>query len=174
VEVYFGEGVEAYVTPAGPARVGIAFLCEQAARRSYGELLALFPEVEERVVGSACDSALAGAGPLSRAARVRSLDRLLMVGDAAGYVDAITGEGISLALQCALELGKILPEGLAAGATRDAFRLWEQAEARRFALYATFARLVLGLARRPQARRATLGFFSRHPRIFSALVGAFT
>jgi flavin-dependent dehydrogenase len=172
VEVHFGDQVEAYVTPVGPGRVGIAFLCEGSARASYRALLARFPELLRRVAGSGYDSELAGAGPLARAVRARTADRLVLVGDASGYLDAITGEGLSLAFQGALALGRVLPEALAAGATREVFAGWERGEARRFALYATTTRFVLGLARRPAARRRSLGFLARHPRLFAAMVGA--
>jgi flavin-dependent dehydrogenase len=172
VEVHFGDGVEAYVTPAGPGRVGVAFLCEDAARAPYPALLARFPALAAQLEGAALDSSPAGAGPLARQARARALDRLVLVGDAAGYVDAITGEGLSLAFASALALAEVLPAALAAGAAREAFQAWAGAEARRFARYAAAARTVLGLARRPVARRAALAFFAGHPRLFASLVGA--
>jgi flavin-dependent dehydrogenase len=171
VEVHFGEGVEAYVTPAGPGRVGVAFLCEEAARAPYQELLERFPVLAARLGGAAFDSPAAGAGPLARAASARALDRLILVGDAAGYVDAVTGEGLSLAFEGALALGRALPGALARGARRDAFAAWEAEERRRFARYAVGARAVLGLARRPAARRSALRFLARHPRAFAHLVG---
>ncbi len=171
VEVHFADGVEAYVTPAGPHRIGIAFLYEEAAHASYRALLARFPSLARQVSGSAHDSALAGAGPLARVARARAVDRLVLLGDASGYVDAVTGEGLSLALQGALALGRALPLALASGAGRAAFSDWERGEARRFALYAVTTRFVLGLARRPAARRASLAFLARHPRLFASMVG---
>jgi len=39
-----------------------------------------------------------GAGPLRQRARSRVAGRVLLVGDAGGYVDALTGEGVSLAV----------------------------------------------------------------------------
>ncbi len=170
VEVHFADGVEAYVTPAGPGRVGVAFLYERAARDGYGALLARFPELARRLAGAEHDSTPAGVGPLARQARARALDRLALLGDASGYVDAITGEGLSLALQGALALGRALPDAVAAGAPRGSFSAWEREEARRFASYALSTRLVLGLARRPSARRDALGFLARHPRLFARLV----
>jgi menaquinone-9 beta-reductase len=172
VEVHFGDGAEAYVTPAGPERVGIAMLCEEASRASHGDLLERFPALAARVHGVAADSRPAGAGPLARAARARALDRLVLVGDAAGYVDAITGEGLSLAFEGALALARALPDALARGARREDFAAWEREEERRFARYAVAARAVLGLARRPGARRAALRFLADHPRVFAHLVGA--
>jgi len=171
VEVHFADGVEAYVTPAGPGRVGIAFLCEAARRASFHALLARFPDLARQVAGAPYDSTLAGAGPLARAARTRVVDRLVFLGDAAGYVDAITGEGLSLAFQGALALGQALPRALASGATRETLSDWEKGEARRFALYAVTTRIVLGLARRPAARRPALAFLARHPHLFTGAVG---
>jgi flavin-dependent dehydrogenase len=171
VEVHFIDGAEAYVTPVGPRRVGIALLCEDAARASYPALLARFPEVERRVASCPSDSANAGAGHIAPEAQVRNDNRILM-GDAAGYVDAITGEGLSLAFVGALALARELPAALAAGARRDTFARWERGERWRFARYAATARTVLALARRPSARRALMALLGRHPRLFSGLVGA--
>lgn len=171
VEVHFADGLEAYVTPTGPRRVGVAFLCERHARAGVSELLARFPALARRLAGVPFDSRAAGVGRLARSSRARVLDRLVLVGDAAGYLDAITGEGVSLALASALALGRVLPEALAARATRQAFAAWERGEARRFAAYAIAVRAVLGLARRPGARRATLAFLARHPRAFARAVG---
>ena len=41
------------------------------------------------------------AGPLRQKARNRTAGRVLLVGDAAGYVDALTGEGMGLAFGAA-------------------------------------------------------------------------
>ncbi|MFL5263491.1 MAG: NAD(P)/FAD-dependent oxidoreductase [Anaeromyxobacteraceae bacterium] len=172
VEVHFGDGVEAYVTPVGPRRVGIAFLCEDAARAHHRDLLSRFPALLERVGHAPLDSSPAGAGPLSRGARARVLDRLVLAGDAGGYVDAITGEGLSLAFEGASALGNALPAALAAGAGASAFAAWHDGERRRFTRYAVAARAVLGLARRPGPRRAALSYLAAHPRVFAGLVGA--
>jgi len=172
VEVHFGDGVEAYVTPVGPDRIGVAFLCESARRATHEELMARFPELEERLGGAPRASAPAGVGPLARAARARVLERLVLLGDAAGYVDAITGEGLSLALAGAVELGEHLREVLASRTSSGSLRAFERAEARRFARYSAAARAVLGLARRPAVRQKALLFLARHPRFFRALLAA--
>ena len=172
VEVHFGQGTEAYVTPAGPGRVGVAFLCEAGARGGHAALLNRFPALAARLAGTPADSSAAGAGPLARRARARVLDRLVLLGDAAGYVDAISGEGISLALTGAISLAEALPRALAVGATRQALAHWEVGERRRFARYAATARLVLALARSPRLRRAALAGLAWQPRLAELLVGA--
>jgi len=170
VEVHFARGAEAYVTPAGRNRVGVAFLFEGEAAGGFDALLARFPRLAARLDGAPFDSRPAGAGPLARAARARVADRLVLAGDAGGYVDAITGEGLSLAFEGALALGAALPEALARGAGRAALLPWERAVQARFRRYAAVARLVLGMARRPRLRRMAVARLSRHPRLFEGLV----
>jgi flavin-dependent dehydrogenase len=45
-----------------------------------------------------------GAGPLAQAARRVVDDRVVLLGDAAGYVDALTGEGLALGFAPAEDL----------------------------------------------------------------------
>jgi len=100
VEVHFARGCEAYVSPAGPDRVGVAVLSPKGLRRQHW--LEAFPELRERLAGAAPASELSGHGPLCRFPRRLHEPGVLLLGDAAGYLDACTGEGLSLALQQAL------------------------------------------------------------------------
>ncbi len=173
VEVHLSRGVEAFVTPAGTLRVGIAFLWERDAFDgpvSFETLLTHFPAVAQRLAGAPADSQPRGAGPLAQAARSRTSDRLVLVGDAAGYVDAITGEGLSLALTCAQALGAALPAALAGGGSREALAPYERFCAHGFRRYALACRFVLALARRPKARRLALRVLGRHPHLFDRLL----
>ncbi|NEB77623.1 NAD(P)/FAD-dependent oxidoreductase [Streptomyces sp. SID14478] len=105
VEVTWGPHAEAYVTPVSHDLVGVAFLyCPDALPHgaqslgTYAALLAGFPELNRRLARAAPASAVRGAGPLRQTTSCRTSGRVLLVGDAAGYEDALTGEGISLAL----------------------------------------------------------------------------
>lgn len=99
VEVHFGAGAEAYVTPVAPDLVEVAFLFEGKAR--WEELLPRFPAVSARVRGAAAASELRGGGPFEQRVARRVIGRVLLAGDAAGYVDPITGEGVALGLATA-------------------------------------------------------------------------
>ena len=174
VEVHFEDGVEAYVTPAGDRRVGIAFLWEDgrgADAVSFPNLLRRFPRIEERLSGAAADSEPRGAGPLARRAKARTKDQFVLLGDAGGYVDAITGEGLSLAFHCAEALTAILPEALARGATRASLRPYERAFGSAFRRYAVLSRGLLTLSRRPALRRRVVRLLGRNPRAFQAILG---
>jgi menaquinone-9 beta-reductase len=94
IEVHWNERVEAYVTPVSESVVGIAILGPRGTN-FQAELNAL-TELRDHIGRAEVASTLRGAGPfLQRAKRPRD-GRILLVGDASGYVDAITGEGLRL------------------------------------------------------------------------------
>lgn len=99
VEVHWGPQAEAYVTPVAPDLVGIAVLGPPGA--SHEGLLAGIPTLRERLAGAQWTTPARGAGPLRQRVPRRVAGRVLLVGDAAGYVDALTGEGIRTGLACA-------------------------------------------------------------------------
>ncbi|MCU1438298.1 MAG: dependent oxidoreductase [Naasia sp.] len=92
VEVHWGKSIEAYVTPVGSGAVGVAVLGPRGA--AYEESLAEVPELENRLRGGEPADDIRGAGPLRQRTRGRVAGRVLLAGDASGYVDALTGEGM--------------------------------------------------------------------------------
>lgn len=96
IEVYWTKSVEVYVTPVGENLVGIAVLGPQGT--NFEQALAGIPELAARVAGRSPASDLRGAGPFRQRTIARSLGRVMLVGDASGYVDAITGDGIRVGL----------------------------------------------------------------------------
>lgn len=120
VEVYWGErreAGEAYVTPVSPDCVGVAIL--KSTRGGFDEHLRQFPALADRLAGLPHGTDRA-AGPLRQKVRGRTAGRVLLVGDAAGYVDALTGEGMGLAFGAA----EILVDCVIAGRTADYDRRW--------------------------------------------------
>ncbi|HMI86876.1 MAG TPA: NAD(P)/FAD-dependent oxidoreductase [Polyangiaceae bacterium] len=176
IEIHLAMGAEAYVTPVSTDCVGVAFLWAEATNEGLGEsrwesLQRLFPRLAARLEGAIPCSRIRGAGPLDRASRARTSDRFALVGDAAGYIDAITGEGISLSLLSSVALARILPDALRHGASRAALAPYERDFARLFRRYAFATRGVLAVVRRPALRREILRVFRRFPRSFDWLVG---
>lgn len=94
VEVHWGPRAEAYVTPVGADLVGVALL--GAAPLDVDAALAAMPALAARLGDAPVDAADRGAGPLRQRTRARTRGRVLLVGDASGYVDALTGEGLRL------------------------------------------------------------------------------
>lgn len=94
VEVHWGRRAEAYVTPVGPDLVGVALL--GPAPIDVDAELAAMPALADHLAGAEVEAADRGAGPLRQRSRARTTGRVLLVGDASGYVDALTGEGLRL------------------------------------------------------------------------------
>lgn len=96
VEVHWGRSVEAYVTPVADDVVGVALLGPR--HTDYARALATFPELADRLRGAEPAGTLRGAGPLRQRTSRRTAGRVRLVGDASGYVDALTGEGLRVGL----------------------------------------------------------------------------
>ncbi|GAA1715996.1 NAD(P)/FAD-dependent oxidoreductase [Isoptericola hypogeus] len=96
VEVHWGPRVEAYVTPVSDGLVGVALLGPSGA--DVDDELATLPELAARLAGARPDGPVRGAGPLRVRTRARTAGRVRLVGDASGYVDALTGEGLRVGL----------------------------------------------------------------------------
>ncbi len=168
VEVYWSAGVEAYVTPVGPRCVNVALLCQQGG--DFDELLASFPGLQARLAGAPHASETRGAGPLLQRARARHAQRLALIGDAAGYVDAITGQGLSLAFAASALLFEALPRDLAQDLA-PALRNYDRQVQSKWLRYALPAHALVALSRRPGLRRAAIRSAGALPGAFAALLG---
>ncbi|MCB9797598.1 MAG: NAD(P)/FAD-dependent oxidoreductase [Alphaproteobacteria bacterium] len=165
VEVYWAQDCEAYVTPVGPERVGVAFLWSGGKAR-FPELLARFPALAARVEGQPPDSQARGAGPLNQ--RVRSVLQpagpvpVALVGDAAGYLDAITGEGLTLGFHQAEALVQAFQEE----------RLGDYPAAWRGLVRVPFLmiRLLLLIEQRPWLRRRVVAALGQEPELFGRML----
>lgn len=173
VEVHLAPGAEAYVTPTAPGEVGVALLWTEGAPPHAPHLDArtlegLFPRLAAALAGAAPTSSPRGAGPLARGAHRVVAERLALVGDAAGYVDAITGEGLSLSLVSAGALAACLPEARRRRGAPHTLAPYADTFARLFRRYAWSTGALLALARHPRLRRPLLRALGRRPRLFEA------
>lgn len=92
VEVHWLPDCEVYVTPVGETLVGVAVL--GGAPLSLDAAIARVPSLATRLSDAPIASLARGAGPLRQTSSARTRGRALLAGDAAGYVDALTGEGL--------------------------------------------------------------------------------
>jgi flavin-dependent dehydrogenase len=83
------------VTPVADDCVGVAVLTTRQG--GFDDQIAAFPALAARLAGADRSSADRAAGPLRQSVTHRSAGRVMLVGDAAGYVDALTGEGLGIA-----------------------------------------------------------------------------
>lgn len=164
VEVHWACDHEAYVTPVAPDEVGVALLFRRQPRATpaFAPLLAGFPRLAARLGAAAATSVRRGAGPLYRLARTVRRGRVFLVGDAAGYLDAITGEGLALGFQQA--------RALVAAVTEDRPEAYERSVRRLTATPFGLIRLLLFAERRPWLRRRMVAALANDPELFARLL----
>ena len=97
IEVHWTREAEVYITPIAPGLTGVAVL--GPPRTDFDTAVAAVPELAERLAGVDAVTEVRGAGPFRQRAKARTAGRVLLVGDASGYVDAITGEGLRLGFE---------------------------------------------------------------------------
>ncbi len=165
VEVYWSHRAEAYVTPVASDRVGIALLWSDD-KADFDGLLARFPALAARLRGAAPASRDRGAALLEQRTRAVYRGRVALVGDAAGYRDAITGEGLSLAFHEANALADAIERGELAAYGRAAARLTR--------LPFLLIRLLLESERRPWLRRRLIRTLAAEPALFHQLLAVHT
>jgi flavin-dependent dehydrogenase len=159
VEVHWARGAEAYVTPVADDCVGIAILT--STQGGFDSHLDEFPALKDRVHGHPHGADLA-AGPFLQRVRSRTAGRVLLVGDAAGYVDALTGEGLGLAFGAA----QLLVDCVIADRPGDYDRKWRRLTRRYRALTAA----LLYASRYPTLRSRIVPAASALPKVYAGLV----
>jgi flavin-dependent dehydrogenase len=160
VEVHWSPRAEAYVTPVAGDLVGVAVLGPRGVR--FDAALDDLPALAARLRGAGPATPLLGAGPLrQRAAAVRS-GRVLLLGDAAGYVDALTGEGLAAGLASA----RLAVDAVATGRPEDYPRAWAAATRRCRLL----TQALLGLSGRSASRSWLVPAAARWPGAFGRAV----
>jgi len=113
VEVFLGHGHELYVTPLRNGEILVAALADADA--IDGRIEELFrrwceaqPKLASLLRNAEPASELLVTSPLSGRARRRVLPKFVLLGDAAGFTDPITGGGMTQALQSAEMLAQHL------------------------------------------------------------------
>jgi len=110
------------VTPVGPDEVGVAVLGPRAGDLRVHSALRELPALHRRLRGAAWSSAARGAGPLRQRVASRVVGRVLLAGDAAGYVDALTGEGLMVGMATARAAVDAVVGASGCGSSREALR----------------------------------------------------
>jgi flavin-dependent dehydrogenase len=159
VEIYWGSGFQIYVTPIGCEEICVAAISRDSHVRLDRALLfhpELFGRLKNAPVTSTERAALSASRRLPRVYR----DRIALVGDGSGSVDAITGEGLRLGLE----------HGLALAAALVNKQLGAYAATHRALMGrpAFMGALMLSMDHSTWLRRNVLNTLSAEPRIFAA------
>jgi flavin-dependent dehydrogenase len=161
VEVHWGVDCQIYVTPVSQDEVGIAVLSRDS-RLHLADALPGFPELQRRLQGARPSSLERGAVTVSRRLRRVFRGHTVLVGDAAGSVDAITGEGLSICFNQAVALSEALYSG--------DLESYQAAHSRLARPPALAARILLLCARFPRVRRTIWGMLAHEPVVFGRLL----
>jgi menaquinone-9 beta-reductase len=108
-ELHVGGGGYCGVAPLSATRANVACVLDQRELRAacgdleafYRARLAAWPGVAPRLTGARLEGPPRAIGPLALENRGATAPGALLVGDAAGFFDPFTGEGVTLALRSA-------------------------------------------------------------------------
>lgn len=139
-EVYLGREGYCILNPQGEGRVHVGVVVDQEALPLHADwggvfraALGRYPKAQRRLQGGVPTSRLRVLGPLACQVKRASGDGFLLVGDAAGYYDPLTGGGIYRALRGAELASAVAAHALRnGGQSRRTFELYESFRRREF------------------------------------------
>jgi geranylgeranyl reductase family protein len=175
-EIYVDPPDYSILNPVAPGIVNVSLVVPLAHAKPFSSRLETFMEarlrqlrhVPARLAGMKAEGPVMAMGPLAYHVREPRVGGVLLAGDAAGFYDPFTGEGLYTALRSAELLAEVAHPALSAGdlsaralapyarAKRAAF--WDKARVTRaLQLIIGHRRLANGAARYLQRRPALLG-----------------
>ncbi len=161
MELHWGPRCQIYVTPIAADEICVALISRDPHLRLDAALTA-FQELVSRLRSAEPSSVERGAISATRKLHRVYRGRVVLVGDASGAVDAITGEGLCLSFRQA----EVLADCFATG-TLERYQQAHGALARRPAL---MARLMLALDWKTSFRQRVMRAFGSDPRLFGRML----
>ncbi len=165
VEVYWHKDCQLYVTPVSSNEVGVALLTKNPKLR-LDHSLSFFPSLAARLASAISVSAEMGCVTVSRRLARVQRGNVVLVGDASGSVDAITGEGIGLAARHALALARVFQAGESVRYQVEHDRIQRRP--------ALMSKLLLSLGRHATLQGPAIAALSAFPRVFEKLLAFHT
>lgn len=158
VEVYWGQECQFYVSRAAQDEVCVVLISRRPGMRIEAALPD-FPELAARLEGA--EPASASRGSLTATMRLPHVyrGRVALLGDASGSVDAISGQGLTLAF--------LQAESLASAIAAGNLELYQTAHRRITRRPQLLSRLLLTLDGRPRLRRRVLRILAEEQRLFA-------
>ncbi|MGA8305059.1 MAG: NAD(P)/FAD-dependent oxidoreductase [Candidatus Acidiferrales bacterium] len=174
VNVYIGPGYELYATPLPQGELALAGLASAGAldgrlENQFQRWWIRQPHLALTLEGAEQVGEMLAVSPVSGRARRRFLPGFILLGDAAGFTDPITGGGMTQALLAAELLCQYV--GRNAQATADWLLEFDRQRESLLRDYRRLTALLLWLARNPAFLSVSLETMCRLPRVFSHLLG---
>ncbi len=161
MELYWGPGCQIYITPVTADEVCVALISRESHLR-LDAALARFPQVHSQLKNAVPVSREMGALSASRTLQRVCNEKVALVGDASGSVDAVTGEGLCLAFRQSLALAEALKAG--------GLAVYQSRHKQLSRLPQTMASLMLTLDKHPSFQRRALASLASRPSVFEKLL----
>jgi flavin-dependent dehydrogenase len=160
---------------------GVANVCMALPRKRwrrggpqqvFDAALASLPVLADAMAHARRESAFRCAGPVGFAARDAVASRVMLIGDAAGHLEPITGQGIFLALHSAILAADVASDALGANDfSPRRLSVYARRRGREIAGKALASRLLQRLAFHPQLTPLLVRRLNRRARLASELLG---
>jgi flavin-dependent dehydrogenase len=174
VDVFVCLGYELYVTPLPQGELLVAALADGQSLHGpidveFHRWCRLQPSLASRLEGAKQITKLTAISPLAGRARAGVAPGIVLLGDAAGFLDPVTGGGMSQALMTAELLADYVAERL--GTDERWLQDFEHERQRMLRDYRILTRMLLWLADYPRLVERLLSALRTSPSLFSHLVG---
>jgi flavin-dependent dehydrogenase len=161
MELHWGQTSQVYVTPVAPDEICVASISRNAHQR-LDDALRESPELNQRLKDAVALGPEVGALSVSRTLEAVRRNNVVLIGDASGSVDAITGEGMCLAFHQAIAIADAVERGHLEAYDRVHRNLMKRPR--------WMASLMLTLERNSGFQRRALAGLAQHPEIFKSLL----
>ncbi|WP_348269402.1 FAD-dependent monooxygenase [Edaphobacter paludis] len=162
VEVHWGDGGQAYVTPVGERTVCVAVISRSQLPTTFNTVIDSIPALRELLSRAKQLTPQRGAVTMTSSFHRVTRGNVALVGDASGSADAITGEGLAMGFRQALLLRDSIAEG--------GLELYQAQHADILRLPQQMARVMLLMDRHPRLRKRTLRALAARPDLFAAML----
>ena len=180
-EIYVDPPDYSILNPVAPGIVNLSLVVPLAHARPFSSRLETFMEarlrqlrhVPARLAGMKAEGPVMAMGPLAYRVGEPRVGGVLLAGDAAGFYDPFTGEGLYTALRSAELLAEVAHPALSTGnVSAGALAPYARAKRAAFADKARVTRALQFIIAHRRLANAAARFLLRRPALLSTLMGA--
>ena len=179
-EIYVDPPDYSILNPVAPGIVNLSLVVPLAYAKPFSSRLETFMEarlrqlrhVPARLAGMRAEGPVMAMGPLAYRVGEPRVGGVLLAGDAAGFYDPFTGEGLYTALRSAELLAEVAHPALSTGdVSADALAPYARAKRAAFADKARVTRALQFIIGHRRLANGAARFLQRRPALLSALMG---